>query len=102
MTLSLTIENYMNLPDGGPLSYTVTGGRGFDLGRDSCLDWVLPDPNMFISGEHCEVRDGDGGYWLYDVSLNGTFLEGAASRLQNPCVTAIASSSAVCRMCPRT
>jgi type VI secretion system protein ImpI len=35
MALTLTIENFSRLPDGGPLFYTVTGGRGFDLGRDT-------------------------------------------------------------------
>ncbi len=84
MALTLTIENFAQLPDGGPLCYTVTGGRGFDLGRDSYLDWTLPDPNMFISGKHCEVRYRDGGYWLYDVSLNGTYLNGAEHRLLEP------------------
>ncbi len=84
MALTLTIENFASLPDGGPLSYAVTGGRGFDLGRDSYLDWTLPDPNMFVSGKHCEVRFRDGGYWLYDVSLNGTYLNGAENRLLEP------------------
>ena len=34
---------------------------------------------MFISGRHCEVRFEKGGYWLYDVSRNGTFLNGSAA-----------------------
>lgn len=84
MALTLTIENFSQLPDGGPLAYTVTGARGFDLGRETYLDWTLPDPNMFISGKHCEVRYRDGCYWLYDVSLNGTYLNGAENRLLEP------------------
>ncbi len=84
MALTLTIENFSQLPDGGPLSYSVAGGRGFDLGRDSYLDWTLPDPNMFVSGKHCEVRFRDGSYWLYDVSLNGTYLNGAEHRMLEP------------------
>lgn len=84
MALTLTIENFGSLPDGGPLSHTVSGGRGFDIGRDTYLDWTLPDPNMFISGKHCEVRYKDGAYWLYDVSLNGTYLNGSDHRLLEP------------------
>ena len=84
MTLTLTIENETNLPDGGPLSVTIKGKRGIDIGRDAHLDWTLPDPSRFISGKHCEVRYKDGGYWLHDVSTNGTFLNGADHRMQTP------------------
>jgi len=84
MTLTLTIENETNLPDGGPLSVAIQGKRGIDIGRDSHLDWTLPDPTRFISGKHCEVRYRDGSYWLHDVSTNGTFLYGADHRLQTP------------------
>ena len=84
MTLTLRIENETSLPDGGPLSVTIQGKRGIDIGRDSHLDWTLPDPTRFISGKHCEVRYKNGGYWLHDVSTNGTFLNGADHRMQAP------------------
>jgi len=84
MALTLTIENETSLPDGGPLSVTVTGKRGLDIGRDAHLDWTLPDPSRFISSKHCEVRYRDGGYWLHDVSTNGTFLNGSDGRLKAP------------------
>lgn len=84
MTLTLTIENETSLPDGGPLSVTIQGKRGIDIGRDTHLDWTLPDPTRFISSKHCEVRYKDGGYWLHDVSTNGTFLYGTDHRMQAP------------------
>src|SRR6187455_330456 len=84
MALTLTIENEASLPDGGPLSVTVQGTRGIDIGRDQYLDWTLPDPSRFISGKHCEVRWHDGAYWLHDISTNGTFLHGDAGRLKAP------------------
>lgn len=84
MKLRLTIENQDSLPDGGPLTYTLTGRRGIDIGRDSHLDWVLPDASRVISGKHCEIRFREGGYWLHDVSSNGTYLNGASSRLAEP------------------
>jgi type VI secretion system protein ImpI len=84
MALTLTIENETSLPDGGPLSVRVTGKRGIDIGRDSHLDWTLPDPSRTISAKHCEVRYRDGSYWLYDVSTNGTFLDGQDGRLKGP------------------
>jgi type VI secretion system protein ImpI len=84
MTLTLHIENETSLPDGGPLSVSVKGERGLDIGRDPYLDWTLPDPSRFVSGRHCEVRWHDGGYWLHDISTNGTFINGAESRLKAP------------------
>jgi type VI secretion system protein ImpI len=84
MGLTLTIENHTSLPDGGPLTVSIKGQRGIDIGRDQYLDWTLPDPSRFISGRHCEVRWRDGGYWLHDISTNGTFLDGADSRLKGP------------------
>jgi type VI secretion system protein ImpI len=84
MTLTLRIENLTTLPDGGPLSVSIKGKRGLDIGRDQYLDWTLPDSSRFISGKHCEVRWHDGAYWLHDISTNGTFLNGADSRLKAP------------------
>ena len=84
MVLRFNIENEPNLPDGGPVSFTVTGRRSVDIGRDRHLDWTLPDPARTISGKHCEVHFRDGGYWLHDVSTNGTFLNGADQRMRGP------------------
>jgi type VI secretion system protein ImpI len=84
LALRLTIENETTLPDGGPLSVTITGQRGLDIGRDTHHDWVLPDPTRFISGKHAEVRFRDGGYWLTDVSTNGTFVNGSDKRPTEP------------------
>jgi type VI secretion system protein ImpI len=84
LQLRLTIENETSLPDGGPISIMVSGQRGLDIGRDQHLDWTLPDPNRHVSGKHCEIRCRDGGYWLHDVSTNGTFLNGSEGRLPAP------------------
>jgi type VI secretion system protein ImpI len=83
MPLRLTIENMDRLPDGGPVRVQVEG-RGLDIGRDQHLDWTLPDPSRHVSSKHCEIRFRDGGYWLHDVSTNGTFLNGAQFRLEAP------------------
>ena len=83
MTLRLWIENVDRLPDGGPLRVEVKG-RGLDMGRDTHLDWTLPDPSRSVSSKHCEIRFRDGGYWLHDVSTNGTYVNGAQFRLDAP------------------
>ena len=84
MALRFTIENVPNLPDGGPITFTVTGKRSVDIGRDQHLDWTLPDPTRFISGKHCEVHYRNDAYWLHDVSTNGTFLNGSDQRIRSP------------------
>lgn len=84
MPLTLRIENHAVLPDGGPIEITVAGRRGIDIGRDQYLDWVLPDPDRVVSGKHAEIRFREGGYWLTDVSRNGTFLNRNQQRLQEP------------------
>jgi type VI secretion system protein ImpI len=84
MGLMLQLVNETTLPDGGPVNYRITGKRGIDIGREAHLDWTLPDPTRYISGRHCEIRYKDGGYWLHDVSRNGTFLNGAAHRMHAP------------------
>lgn len=82
MLISLTIENVDRLPNGGPLSYS-SNGRSFAIGREN-RDWNLPDPNLFISGLHCEVRYDRGTFWLYDVSRNGTYVNGSNQRITDP------------------
>lgn len=83
MTIILTIDSVDSLPDGGPIQFQARN-RGFEIGRQQHLDWTLPDPSRYISGLHCEIRFEKGGYWLYDVSRNGTFLNGSAARVKSP------------------
>lgn len=84
MTLILTIENQESVPVGVPVSVRLGTSGCLDIGRNANLDWTLPDPSRFISGKHCEVRHRDDGYWLYDLSTNGTFLNHDVRRLPGP------------------
>jgi pSer/pThr/pTyr-binding forkhead associated (FHA) protein len=84
MPLTLKLLNETDLPDGGPVSFQLNGKCAVEIGRAAHLDWTLPDPTRFISNKHCEIRYKDGGYWLHDVSTNGTFLNGADHRMQAP------------------
>ncbi len=54
MFISLQINNVDVLPAGVSLGYR-SRDRSFEIGRENC-DWILPDPDKFISGRHCEVR----------------------------------------------
>lgn len=80
MTLTLQIENYDVLEDGGPVHITINQG-GLQAGRGAGMDWVLPDPSRHVSSRHLEVNYSNGAYWLTDVSTNGTFLKGQRYRL---------------------
>ena len=83
--LNLRILNLTSLPDGGPLEASVRPGGMLEVGRDSGLDWCLPDPQRFISSRHFEIRSEAGGWMLYDLSTNGTFINGATNRVKSPC-----------------
>ncbi|MCO5082332.1 MAG: type VI secretion system-associated FHA domain protein TagH [Rhizobiaceae bacterium] len=83
MTITLTIDNIDSLPDGGPTRYQ-TRNRSFEIGREQHLDWTLPDPGRYISGRHCEIRYENDGYWLYDISTNGVFVNGSSQRVKSP------------------
>ncbi|RAZ92484.1 type VI secretion system-associated FHA domain protein TagH [Mesorhizobium hawassense] len=82
MFISLQISNVDRLPAGTTASYAARD-RSFEIGRENC-DWTLSDPDKFISGRHCEVRYQAGSFWLYDISRNGTFLNGSSQRMAGP------------------
>ena len=80
MSLTLQIENFHELDDGGPVSVLVPEG-GLQIGRRPGMGWVLPDASRYISGHHFDVSFDGKTWWLRDVSTNGTFLQGHRHRL---------------------
>lgn len=82
MFISLQINNVDALPADISAGYAARD-RSFEIGRENC-DWTLSDPDKFISGRHCEVRYQAGAFWLYDVSRNGTFINGSSQRMAGP------------------
>lgn len=54
------------------------GGR---IGRSATNDWVLPDPEKFLSSLHCEIIYEAGNYYVEDKSTNGTFVNGSQQPL---------------------
>ncbi|MFV0299834.1 MAG: type VI secretion system-associated FHA domain protein TagH [Paracoccus sp. (in: a-proteobacteria)] len=83
MILTLQIENYQVLDDGGPASIRVPE-EGLSAGRSGGMGWILPDASRHISGHHFDVFRDERGWWLRDVSTNGTFLQGQRYRLDGP------------------
>lgn len=49
---------------------------GGDIGRVASNDWVLPDPDRFVSGQHARIVERQGQYFIADLSTNGTHLNG--------------------------
>ncbi|MBV9554390.1 MAG: type VI secretion system-associated FHA domain protein TagH [Alphaproteobacteria bacterium] len=56
-----------------PQSRTVEGGE-FAIGRGPGNDWVLPDPERFLSKRHCVLACHSGGWKVIDHSTNGTYV----------------------------
>lgn len=73
MTVKFTI---VKSPPGVSLSeeHKSFGPEGGLIGRGADNDWVLSDPERFLSSKHCKVSKEGEGYYLTDLSTNGTFV----------------------------
>jgi predicted component of type VI protein secretion system len=58
----------------GATAYKVFDERGGSIGRVVGNDWVLPDPQNFVSSRHALVSTVGGMFFLEDRSSNGTFI----------------------------
>ncbi|MDH3749992.1 MAG: type VI secretion system-associated FHA domain protein TagH, partial [Gammaproteobacteria bacterium] len=54
----------------------VFGEDGGTIGRSLQNDWILPDPDRFISGRHAAIDFKGGTYYLIDTSTNGVYING--------------------------
>ena len=71
MLLALSVISHQS-QQLGAASYRVFDIRGGSIGRIEGNDWVLPDPEKLVSSRHCNIRFFRDGYYLEDVSTNGT------------------------------
>jgi len=55
-------------------STRVFGEDGGTIGRSLESDWILPDPQRYLSGKHATIDFRSGAYYLADVSTNGVFV----------------------------
>jgi type VI secretion system protein ImpI len=63
-----------NAADAGEHSRWTFGVNGGRIGRAAGNDWVLRDPDRYVSGRHAEIEHRAGTWWLRDTSTNGTFV----------------------------
>jgi len=79
---TLRIVQGASLADG--LVATITLPQPLErlvIGRDPSSHWLIADRSKAISGRHCEIVDSAAGPVLRDLSTNGTFVNGATTRL---------------------
>lgn len=76
MALKLRVisDHYKALGKRSSQLFGVTGGR---IGRAADNDWVLPDPDRYVSSHHCRVNFRAGKWVLEDTSTNGVFINGS-------------------------
>ena len=76
MALKLRVisDHYKALGKRSSQLFGVTGGR---IGRSQDNDWVLPDPDRYVSSHHAKVAFRTGKWVLEDTSTNGTFINGS-------------------------
>lgn len=76
MALKLRVisDHYKALGKRSSRLFGVTGGR---IGRAADNDWILPDPDRYISSHHCKVEFRAGHWILEDTSTNGVFINGS-------------------------
>ncbi len=48
--------------------------EGGTIGRSLENDWILPDPDRYISGRHASIDHKAGMYYLLDTSSNGVYV----------------------------
>ena len=71
MSLTLTM---LRCPDRvAPETRQIAGGE-FSIGRALDNDWVLADPERYLSKRHCLLAYRSGVWQIADLSTNGTFL----------------------------
>lgn len=73
MALKLTITSTHKelVGDDHVREFGETGGT---IGRSLENDWILPDPDRFISGKHATIDFRRGAWYLADVSSNGVYV----------------------------
>src|SRR5579862_4665624 len=71
LKLRIVSDQRRSLAEHSTAVFTIEGGT---IGRSADNDWVLPDPQRYISAHHARVHFRDGAFYLQDVSTNGVFI----------------------------
>ena len=71
LILKITSEHRDLVGDDAEREFHEAGGT---IGRSLENDWILPDPDRYISGRHATIDYKGGIYYLLDTSSNGVFV----------------------------
>ncbi|PHR56520.1 MAG: type VI secretion system-associated FHA domain protein TagH [Arcobacter sp.] len=72
------VKNGKNIPSKRNFHFEENGGT---IGRNGDNDWVLNDPNSYISGTHVQILCKHGTFFIKDESTNGTYLKSPYKKL---------------------
>lgn len=75
-TLTLTV---LRSPDTVSAERRQVSGGELTIGRGADSDWTLADPAKSLSRRHCTLRFLSGAWQVQDLSVNGTYLNFAAT-----------------------
>lgn len=78
MSIVITILKYPDGVSNTKASHTFNEQEGGTIGRSPDNQWILEDPERFISARHSQITFENNQYILTDLSTNGTFLNGSA------------------------
>ncbi|MEL7184844.1 MAG: type VI secretion system-associated FHA domain protein TagH [Pseudomonadota bacterium] len=73
LTLKIVSEHADLVGDDCVREFRDEGGT---IGRALQNDWILPDPDRYISGRHATIDHNGGIYYLIDTSSNGVYVNG--------------------------
>jgi predicted component of type VI protein secretion system len=73
LTVKIVSEHRDLVGDDCVREYHEEGGT---IGRALENDWILPDPDRYISGRHATIDYKGGIYYLADTSSNGVYMNG--------------------------
>jgi type VI secretion system protein len=71
LRLRIVSEQRRALAERSTATFSVEGGT---IGRSADNDWVLPDPQRYVSAHHARVQFREGHFYLQDVSTNGVYV----------------------------
>ncbi|HKO08575.1 MAG TPA: type VI secretion system-associated FHA domain protein TagH [Alphaproteobacteria bacterium] len=80
MALTLALVSKEPLPPGQSAAKRVDRSA-LTVGRGKENDWVLHDPQRFLSSRHCAIEFKSGQYYVADMSTNGVFFNDATEPL---------------------
>ncbi|HEY8510079.1 MAG TPA: type VI secretion system-associated FHA domain protein TagH, partial [Steroidobacteraceae bacterium] len=82
LRLRVVSEHRRSLGDRASIVFGVGGGT---IGRSADNDWVLPDPQRYVSAHHARVSFRQSQYFIEDLSTNGVYVNDATRPIGRHC-----------------